>query len=199
MATPSNAVPRPRTIVLADALPGSHVRDVLLVVSFAVLIGVSAQLYVVLPFTPVPISGQTFAVLLGAAALGWGRGLAGTVLYLAAGLAGVPWFSEGASGPAAVLTASFGYILGFMVAAALVGRLAARGMDRTPLRTAATMTAGSLAIYAAGVPWLMLTTGLNLAEGVTLGVVPFLLGDAIKVVLIAGLLPTAWRLTGRRS
>lgn len=198
MTTPSNAVPAPRAAVLADTLPGSRVRDMLLVAAFAVLVGLAAQVSVPLPFTPVPISGQTFAVLLGGAALGWRRGLAGTLLYLAVGLAGVPWFSEGHGGLAVLQRASFGYVIGFVLAAGLVGALAARGMDRTPLRTAATMILGNVVIYAAGVPWLMAVTGTGLAEGLALGVVPFLLGDALKIALAAGLLPAAWHLTGRR-
>jgi biotin transport system substrate-specific component len=198
LATPGNAVPAPRAAVLADVLPGSRVRDVLLVVAFAVLIGVAAQVAVPLPFTPVPISGQTFAVLLGGAALGWRRGLAGTWLYLAVGLAGVPWFSEGHGGLVVLQRASFGYVIGFILAAGLVGALAARGMDRTPPRTAVTMVLGNVVIYAAGVPWLMAVTGAGLAEGLALGVLPFLLGDALKVALAAGLLPAAWHLTGRR-
>jgi biotin transport system substrate-specific component len=192
MAISDNAIPRPRLTVLADALPGDRVRDVGLVAGYALFIGVLAQLYVLLPFTPVPISGQTFAVLLGAAALGWRRALAGTVLYLAVGVAGVPWFSEGTGGTASWSLASFGYIIGFTAAAALVGALAARGLDRTPLLAAVTMVAGNLVIYAFGVPWLMAVAGVGLADGVALGVVPFLLGDAIKVLLAAGLLPAAW-------
>lgn len=91
---------------------------------------------------------------------------------------------------------SLGYIIGFVVAAAAVGALAGRGGDRTPLRTAATMLAGTLIIYAVGVPYLMAALNVDLGRAIELGVTPFLVGDALKVLLAAGLLPVAWKLTG---
>ena len=198
MAVPDSALPRPRRVVLADVLPGDRARDAVLVVAFAVLTGLAAQLAVRLPFTPVPITGQTFAVLLGGAALGWRRALAGMLLYVIVGLTPwVPWFAEHHGGPEMLRAPSFGYLLGFVAAAALVGRLAAGGMDRTPARTVLTMVAGNLVIYALGVPWLMASLGAGLARGLDLGVTPFLAGDAVKILLAAGLLPAAWRLAGR--
>jgi biotin transport system substrate-specific component len=195
-----SALRRPRRLVLADVLPGDRVRDAVLVAAFAAFTGLAAQLSVKLPFTPVPITGQTFAVLLGAAALGWGRALAGMVLYLALGLTPwVPWFAEGRGGADMVQAPSFGYILGFLVAAALVGWLAERGWDRTPPRTVVTMVAGNLVIYAFGLPYLMATVGVGLAKGLELGVTPFLAGDALKILLAAGLLPGAWALVGREE
>jgi biotin transport system substrate-specific component len=140
------------------------------------------------------LTGQTFAVLLAVAVVGPARGLLGMAVYLAAGVAGVPWFTQYTSGWAA---ASFGYIVGFLLAAVLVGALARRGGDRTPARTVAIMIAGNLAIYAVGVPWLMAATGIGFAQALALGVVPFLIGDAIKIALAAGLLPTAWHLVHR--
>jgi biotin transport system substrate-specific component len=193
-----SAIGRPRRVVLADVLPGDRVRDVVLVAGFAAFTGLAAQLAVKLPFTPVPITGQTFAVLLGGAALGWRRALAGMVLYLALGLTPwVPWFAEGKGGTATIQAPSFGYILGFLAAAALVGWLAGRGWDRTPPRTVLTMVAGNLVIYAVGLPWLMATVDVGLAKGLELGVTPFLAGDALKVLLAAGLLPGAWALVHR--
>jgi biotin transport system substrate-specific component len=195
-----SALHRPRRVVLADVLPGDRVRDVVLVAAFAALTGLAAQVAVKLPFTPVPITGQTFAVLLGGAALGWRRGLAGMVLYLAVGLTPwVPWFAEGKGGTEMLQAPSFGYILGFLAAAALVGWLAGRGWDRTPPRTVLTMAAGNLVIYAFGLPWLMASLGVGLAKGLELGVTPFLAGDALKILLAAGLLPGAWALVGRRD
>jgi biotin transport system substrate-specific component len=189
-----------RRLVLADALPGDRVRDAVLVAGFAAFTGLAAQLSVKLPFTPVPITGQTFAVLLGGAALGWRRGLAGMVLYLAVGLTPwVPWFAEGSGGTQMLRAPSFGYLLGFVAAAALVGRLAERGWDRTPPRTVLTMVLGNLVVYAFGLPWLMAVVGVGLARGATLGVTPFLAGDALKVLLAAGLLPGAWALVGREG
>ena len=112
----AQVAPRPR--VLADLVPGALVRDIALVIAAAVLTGIAAQISIPLPFTPVPISLQTFTVLLAGAALGPIRGAAGMLLYLGVGLAGVPWFSEQRSGWE---FASFGYIVGFVLAAALVG------------------------------------------------------------------------------
>jgi biotin transport system substrate-specific component len=193
-----SAIGRPRRLVLADVLPGDRVRDVVLVAGFAAFTGLAAQFTVKLPFTPVPITGQTFAVLLGGAALGWRRGVAGMVLYLLAGLTPwVPWFAEGKGGTEVLQAPSFGYILGFVAAAGLVGWLAGRGWDRTPPRTILTMIAGNLVIYAFGVPWLMASVGVDLATGFELGVRPFLAGDALKILLAAGLLPGAWALVGR--
>jgi biotin transport system substrate-specific component len=179
--------------VLADLIPGSVLRDVALVIGAAALTGAAAQVSIPLPFTPVPISLQTFTVLLSGAALGPVRGGLGMALYLVAGVAGVPWFSEQRSGWD---FASFGYIVGFVVAAILVGALARRGADRSVLGTVGMMAAGNLVIYALGVPWLMASIGVDLAKGLELGVWPFLIGDALKIALAAGLLPAAWRLAG---
>jgi biotin transporter BioY len=199
VALSESALPRPGRAVLADLLPGERVRDLALVVGYAVFTGLAAQLSVTLPFTPVPITGQTFAVLLGAAALGWSRAGAGMLLYLVAGLAGVPWFADGRGGSDVLNVPSFGYLIGFLVASLVVGWLAARGLDRTPGRTVLTMVAGNLIIYAFGLPWLMASLDVGLAEGLELGVRPFLAGDALKILLAAGLLPAAWALAGRRE
>jgi biotin transport system substrate-specific component len=191
---------RPGQLVLADLLPGEWVRDVALVAGYAALTGLAAQLSIKLGFTPVPITGQTFAVLLGAAALGWQRALAGMLLYVAAGLTPwVPWFAGGAGGLPVLRSPSFGYLIGFIVAAAAVGRLAGRGLDRTPPRTVLTMVAGNLVIYAFGLSWLMVDLEVGLGQGLHLGVTPFLAGDALKLLLAAGLLPGAWALAGRRD
>ncbi|MFC5185622.1 biotin transporter BioY [Actinomadura harenae] len=182
--------------VLSDLLPGSLARDAALVAGAAALVGVAAQISIPLPGTPVPVSGQTFAVLLAGAALGRTRAALGMLLYLAAGVAGVPWFAEGTSGAS---MATLGYVLGFVLAAAVVGRLAERGGDRTPLRTVATMTFGTVLIYLVGVPYLMASLHVGLEKALHLGVTPFLAGDVLKVLLAAGLLPVAWRFAGRRG
>jgi biotin transport system substrate-specific component len=179
--------------VLADLLPGAMLRDVLLVIGAAALTGLAAQVSIPLLFTPVPITLQTFTVLLAGAALGPLRGGASMLLYLIAGVAGAPWFSEGQSGMA---FPSFGYIVGFVVAAIIVGTLARRGADRSPAGAAALMVIGNLVIYAIGVPWLMTAIGSDLGTAVELGATPFLVGDALKIALAAGLLPVAWRLAG---
>ncbi|TYB42031.1 biotin transporter BioY [Actinomadura chibensis] len=184
---------RRRPAVLGDLLPGALARDAALVAAAAVLTGLAAQVAVPLPGTPVPVTGQTFAVLLAGAALGFGRAALGMLLYLAAGIAGVPWFTDGDSGTG---SPTLGYVIGFVVAAAVVGRLAQRGGDRTPARTVATMLVGTAIMYAAGVPYLMASLDVGLGKAVDLGMTPFLAGDALKVLLAAGLLPAAWKLTG---
>jgi biotin transport system substrate-specific component len=183
-----------RPAVLSDLLPGTLGRDLALVVGSAVFVGLAAQISLPIPGTPVPVSGQPFAVLLAGATLGMGRSAAGMLLYLLAGMAGVPWFAEGSSGAG---MPSLGYVIGFVLAGALVGALSQRGGDRTPVRTACTMAVGLLAIYAVGVPYLMAALHVDLAKAVAMGVTPFLIGDALKVVLAAGLLPAAWKLAGR--
>ncbi|MFI0450051.1 biotin transporter BioY [Actinomadura sp. 6N118] len=184
---------RRRPIVLGDLLPGSLARDTALVAGSAAFVGLAAQIAVPLPGTPVPVTGQTFAVLLAGAALGWGRAALGMTLYLLAGIAGVPWFTDGASGAG---LHTLGYIIGFVLAAAVVGRLAERGGDRTPARTIGTMLLGTTIMYATGVPYLMASLGVGLGKAVDLGLTPFLIGDALKVLLAAGLLPGAWKLAG---
>ena len=183
-----------RRRVLADFLPAFAVRDVLLVVAYAVLVGVLAQLVVVLPFTPVPITGQTFGVLLGGMALGSRRALIGMVLYVVVGLAGVHWFAGGAHGFGVIGSATFGYLVGFVVAGAFLGYLAERGMDRRPQLTLLAMVIGTAIIYFFGVTWLMNSLNVSLPKAIELGLVPFLVGDAIKALLAAGVLPGAWKL-----
>lgn len=188
--------------VLADLLPAgsrarARARDAALVLGGAALTGVAAQLALPVPGSPVPVSGQTFAVLVVGASLGPLRAVMSLLLYAAVGMAGFPWFAEGASGGVALPT--FGYIIGFVLAAAAVGALARRGGDRTMLRTVGTMAAGSAIIYAVGVPYLALATGMSASAAISAGLVPFLLGDALKAALAMGALPAAWRLAGRRE
>ncbi len=186
------ATPAPR--VLGDYIASTKAANIALVLGGSAFVGISAQVVIPLPFTPVPLTLQTFAVLLVGAALGTWRGMASMVVYAAAGTAGVPWFSAGSSGWGG---ASYGYILGFIVAAGLVGRLAERGATRTPIRMAGLMVAGNIAIYAIGVTYLKFAIDASWATALSLGVVPFLLGDALKIVLAAGLFPATWRLINR--
>ncbi|WP_031070501.1 biotin transporter BioY [Streptomyces sp. NRRL S-118] len=182
--------------VLADLLPASRARDIALVVGGAALTGISAQLAVDVPGSTVPVSGQTFAALLVGTSLGARRGFLSLGLYLVAGMAGVPWFAQGASGYA---IPSLGYVVGMLLASTVVGALARRGADRTVLRMAGTMALGSLIIYAVGVPYLALATGMTLQQAVAAGLVPFLIGDALKAALAMGALPAAWKLIGRKG
>lgn len=189
----SMTVPTPR--VLGDVIPGGLTRDVVLVAGGAGLTGIAAQIALPLPFTPIPLTLQTLAVLLVGASLGTARGFASMLLYVAAGVAGVPWFTGGGSGFGG---ASFGYVIGFLLAALLVGRLAEGGGTRRPIYTAGVMVVGNVAIYAVGVPWLMATAHVGLGRAMALGVLPFLVGDLIKILAAAGALPSAWRLSGPR-
>jgi len=185
--------------VLADLLPASRAKsavDAALVVGGAALTGIAAQIAVPVPGSPVPVSGQTFAALLVGTALGARRGFLSLALYAVAGMVGMPWFAQGASGYA---MPSFGYILGMLLAATVVGALARRGADRSMLRTAGSMVVGSVIIYAVGVPYLALATGMSFSAAIAAGLVPFLIGDALKAALAMGALPTAWKLIGRRG
>lgn len=182
------------TPVLADLVPGARTRDVALVAGATTLLAVAAQVTVPLPFTPVPLSLATFAVVLSGAALGPARALAATALYAALGVAGAPVFADGGAGWA---FASFGYILGFIPAAALVGWGARRRTDRRVASMLLAAAAGSAVIYLVGVTWLLAFLGVGLREGLTLGMVPFLAGDAVKIAAAAMLLPATWRLLAR--
>lgn len=180
--------------VLADRLPRSLVRDITLVVGVAAFTAVFAQIALPVPGSPVPVTGQTFAVLLSAAAVGPIRGAAGMLLYLAAGAAGMPVFADGQGGVDSAFGATGGYLVGFMVASMVVGKLAQLGLDRKVWGTVAAFAAGTAIIYLVGVTWLKFYAGYSVAEAISDGMAPFLLGDALKAVLAGALLPTAWKL-----
>ncbi len=189
--------------VLADLLPrragiarASLVRDAALVVGGAAFLAAVAQVVVPLPFTPVPLTLATFGVMLLGAGLGPARGLAAVGLYLLAGVLGAPVFAGATAGWA---FASFGYAIGFLPAAAIVGRSARMGSDRTVTGMLGTAVAASAAIYAFGIAWLMAWTGLGFGEALMLGMLPFLVGDALKIGAAALLLPSTWRLIGKFS
>jgi biotin transport system substrate-specific component len=176
-----------RPLVLADVLGATKVRHLALVSGYVLTIAVAAMVSIPLPVGPVPLTLQTLAVLLGAAALGPGRAVAGTSLYLGLGVIGVPWFAV--SGGATVC-----YLVGFAVAGAFVGAGARAGRDRRVAGAVGLMTVGNLIIYALGVAGLLLATPMGLSAAVAAGVVPFLIGDALKIAVAALLLPGAWRL-----
>ena len=201
MATSLGAIGIPHDgETLADVLvPGrsrSALRAAGLVIGGAVLTAASAQLAFHVPWTPVPYTGQTAAVLLVGTALGWRLGALSMLLYLAAGAAGLPVYSAGAAGPDQLLGYTGGYLVAFVLAAAAVGALAQRGWDRSPLAAALLMVAGNLLIYLIGVPVLAATLSMPLGDAAWNGAFVFLPWDAFKVLLAAGLLPAAWRLLG---
>ena len=181
-------------LVLADLVPGALVRDIALVAGGAGLTGLAAQVSIHTGLSPVPFTLQTLSVLVVGAALGSVRGLLSMLLYLLGGMVGVPWYANqehGWGGPA------FGYILGFVVAAGLVGALAKRGADRHVVSTVLLMVAGSVVIYLIGTVWLAVDLHLGSVEAFKLGVRPFLATDAIKIGLAALAFPTAWKLARR--
>lgn len=160
--------------------------EVALVLGGVLLLALAARIAIALPFTPVPITGQTFAVLLIGAAYGWKRGAVTVALYLAAGITGLPVFAQVAG------ATTYGYLAGFLLAAVIVGWLAERGWDRRLPTALVAMLLGEVAIYACGLPWLARFIGWQ--HVVAFGLAPFVVGDAIKLALAALLLPAAWRL-----
>ena len=178
---------------------GSRLRHLALIAIGAVLIFATAKVSIPVPGSPVPITGQTFGVLLVGGALGFRRGLASIGLYVLIGLIGLPFFAEGKGGVQVVLGATGGYIVGFLVAGSLVGRLAELGWDRRIVGALGAMAIGNVVIYLIGVPWLMVVAHMDLAAGIKNGLTPFILGDAIKLILAAITFPVAWWVVGRRA
>ena len=190
---------RARRPVLAEVLPAGLTRSGVTILLGAALTAVAAQIAIPVPGSPVPVTGQTFAVLLTAAALGPARGLAAQALYLMMGTVGLPVFAGAGHGPGVIFGASGGYLIGFLAAAAITGYGARRGADRSPGRTLLLFALASVVIYAIGTTWLCLDTGMSAGAGISAGVTPFLPGDTAKALLAAGLLPGAWWLAGHRA
>ncbi len=169
--------------------------DAALIAGGSFAIALSAQIAIL---HPVPITGQTFAVLMVAALLGSRRGSLCILAYLAEGLLGLPVFAEGKAGLAAFLGPTGGYLVGFIVAAWIVGALSERTWDRKVLGTVVAMVLGNFAIYACGLVWLLCLARVlakPLGGGVlAIGLYPFLAGDVLKIALAAILLPSGWRI-----
>ena len=181
-------------LVLVDTVwPAESLRrDIILILTGALLVALCSR--VEIPLQPVPVTGQTFGVLLVGALLGSRRGAMSMLSYLALGAAGFPVFASGAYGPARFLGPTGGYLAGFVLAAALVGWLSERGWDRRVITTTLAMALGMLVIYTCGVTWLAHFVGWG--QVLTVGVFPFLLGDGLKIALAALALPFGWTLTG---
>lgn len=194
------ALAAPLTIAhrLAPPALDRRTRAIVLVVGGALLTAVAAQVSLHLPWTPVPVTGQTLAVLLLGASLGMRLGAASQMLYVVLGAIGLPFYADGQGGWTAATGSTAGYLVGFVVAAALVGHLAERRQDRSPMTAMPSILAGTAIIYVLGAGWLALRVGLSGSEAFELGVRPFLAGDAGKVVLIGLGLPAAWRVVGER-
>jgi biotin transport system substrate-specific component len=174
----------PRPTLLTDAL---------LVVSGTALVALCAQISVKLPFTPVPITGQTFAVCLVGASLGAVRGAASLTLYFLIGVVGAPVYAHHDSGWDVITGASGGYIVGFVAAAAVTGVLAEHRWDRKFSSAVGAMLTGNVVIYLVGLPWLAVVLNTNLEDTLESGLYPFVPGDLFKLYCAAALLPAAWR------
>ncbi|MEO8106276.1 MAG: biotin transporter BioY [Actinomycetes bacterium] len=199
MTTLNPSLGRPGT--LADLIPGTGtvaiVRDAGLIVGGAALTGLAAQVSIPLSFTPVPLTLQTLSVLLVGASLGWLRGVLSMLVYLAVPALGVPWFAGGSDYADPALKFTYGYLIGFVFAAALAGYLSSRGNDRHFVSSFGEMVLSSALIYAFGVSVLMVTADLGVGDGVAQGLAPFIPGDMLKALAAAGLLPLAWKLVNR--
>ena len=194
MSTPTLAIGRP---TLADKVfARGLLMDIVLVVAGAALTAVAAQIAV--PLWPVPITGQTLAVLLVGSTLGALRGSASMVLYAVLGIVGLPVFSDASSGFGIIAGPTGGYIIGFIFAAAFTGWIAQRAWDRKILRAIAAFLGGTVVTFAFGLPWLAMALGLNLEQTLAAGLYPFIVGGIVKAVLAAGLITLAWKQISRR-
>lgn len=197
-----------------DTRTAALTTDIMLVITGSLFVAGLAQLYLRLPFTPVPITGQTLAVLLVGGALGARRAGASLALYLGWIAIGLPFAAEGKSGLELlkVTTASGGYLWGFVIAGVLVGWLAERGWDRDFGRALAAMFLGTIVIYVMGVGWLAAALDMPVAKtsedvravigcgsGLECGFTPFVIGDLIKLFIAAAALPGAWKLLGSKE
>lgn len=169
-------------------------RELTLVIGGSLAIAAAAQVRLVLPFTPVPVTGQTFAVLLIGALFGARRGAATAMTYLSLGIMGLPVFSAAPPGPAALFSPTAGYLVGFVAAAWVMGTLSERGWDRRPWSTALAMALASCVIFAFGVLWLGRFVGWG--NVLQQGFLPFIPGDLVKIALATAFLPAAWKLIG---
>jgi biotin transporter BioY len=169
-------------------------KDILLVLGFTLLTAISAKIKI--EIGPVPITGQTFAVLLSGALLGSRRGALSQIFYLLGGLAGIPWFARG-GGIAYLMSPTFGYIIGFVLAAFVVGFLCERGFDRKIETAILAMLVGNILIYLPGLLWLAKLVSWQ--KVLAVGLYPFIIGDAIKLLLAASILPLGWKLVKAKT
>jgi len=193
----------PTRPVLADLVPaavfrGARTRDLALVAGAALLTALLAQLAIPVPGSPVPITGQTLAVVLTAAALGPLRGMAGQGLYVSLGAIGLPFYADAESGWQVVTGATGGYLLGFLPAAFLIGLAAQHRADRTLWKALPLFVAGQAVIFAIGVPWLAVVAGLSPSAALEAGFYPFIVGGLVKALVAGAVITGAWRATKDR-
>ena len=171
----------------------SHSVNLVLIIGASLLIALMSQAVVHLPFSPVPITGQTFAILLVGASLGARRGALAVLAYLAEGLMGLPVFAGGGAGLTHLMGPTGAFLLGFVAMAMVVGWLAEHGRDRCIQSAWLIFLAGEVALFAIGLPWLTLYVGAD--KALALGLLPFIPGEIIKIMLAGLALPAAWRVT----
>jgi biotin transport system substrate-specific component len=186
------------TLLGAALAPLDRVRSIALILAFSLLTALSAQVIIPLPWTPVPITGQTFAVLLTGALLGSRLGALAMLAYLVEGACGLPFFRSGQGGIHYLLwTPTAGYLFSYPLAAFVTGWLAERGWDRNYIKAAGAMALGSVLILLCGWSWLATFYGLTPLAAWRAGVEPFLPGDVVKIALASAVLPTGWALLRR--
>ncbi len=186
-----------RPVVVDSWAQKSAVKNVTLVLGLVVLTAICAQVSIPLPHTDVPLTLQTFAVLGGAAAVGAQRAVIAQTLYVGLALLGVPVLAEGSAGKDVVFGVTGGYLVGFIAASYVVGRIAQRGATHNVASTALAYVAGSAVIYTLGVGWLAHSTGMTISAAITAGMTPFLIGDALKALVAGAALPAAWKLANK--
>jgi biotin transport system substrate-specific component len=185
-----------RPAVLADALPGAWARDIALVIAAALFTALLAQISIRVPGSPVPVTGQTLAVVIAGASLGAYRGGAALSLYALLGLY-LPFYADGESGVDVITGATGGYIVGFIVAAFLIGKLAEAGADRKLHLAFLAFCLGQLAVFGIGVPWLKVVADMSWGDAIHNGFALFIVGGLIKAALAGALTPLAWRAVKR--
>jgi biotin transport system substrate-specific component len=189
----------PSGTIAGVVVPRSWIATLTLMVGFALLTALAAQIRFPVPGTPVPITGQTFAVLLAGAALGSMAGAGSMAIYWALGAMGLPFYTNASGGWEVATGATGGYLIGFIVAAWVVGALAERGQDRKVWTAIPAFLAGNALIYMFGIPWLMASVDsiTTMGEALAAGFTPFVIGDLLKIVAAGLLLPLAWKLVDR--
>jgi biotin transport system substrate-specific component len=185
--------------ISAVVLPRRAAATFALMMGFAILTALAAQIRIVLPGTPVPITGQTFAVLMTGAVLGSWAGAGSQMIYVTLGLVGLPVYAGGNGGFEYATGATFGYLVGFIAAAWVIGRLSERGQDRNVWSAIPAFLTGNAVIYLFGVTWLWWSVEAisTMQEAIVAGFAPFVIGDLLKIALAGVLLPLAWRLVRR--
>lgn len=176
----------------------SFLNNALLVIAGSILIALTAQVSIPLPFTPVPVTGQTFGVLVVGMALGSRRGALAVIAYLMEGAMGAPVFAGGTGGAPILVGPTAGYLFGFVPAAFVTGYLAENGWDRNPISTALAMLAGNAMIYVPGLIVLGTMLGFTPSKTLSIGFIPFFMGDIVKLVLAAAAMPLAWKFLGKK-